>query len=1161
MRKRKWTALALALAFVLGTWTVAGGAPSASAASAPVRHYDGNHYAPETIGAGDEAGQKFAASGPFYSVAVRAPSYGDNDGSLTMKLYAWNSDYATTVASAPVASWTFVDFQDNEWLRLNFPEQPAGQYVWTLSGAVGWVGVWKLTDSTDPAEAFWNGAPTSGDYEGRIYYADADPYLYDGNAYQDVTIGASDTAGSRFTARDRFYSLAVRTPSYSDNDGSLTLKLYAWNTDYATSIGGTPLVSKAFTDFADNAWIRIQFPEKAAGQYVWTLSGASGWVGVWKLTDSGYPATAYFNGSETSGDYQARLYYGEYGTEPQEMYSHVDTTVRDVPISGAGSAGERFQAVWPFTRIETNTPSYGDDQGSLTLSLYAWNADYATTVAGAPIAEKTFVDFADNAWLALDVPEQSAGDYLWVLSGGTNGVGVWQTSGNNFFPGTPYIDGAVASAYGDFKSRITYTPSKVLPDLPVFSSSDAATSETVNRMFKTLYTLKFGPSPVDGNPQTNWMQWDAMTTAWMNTGLNKGKYGADYNEVLREHLLNDVRMTDDGYVYVLNPTNWWGEGTSLVGWPFPSTSSPDDPAVHKYAFGTSVSGWTTSVASHAISGGKWVLQTTGADPFVVSPVQNTPASRMPYLYVQMSSTNADSSGKIYFTTDTDPTWNEAKSVAFTVDTTGASKGYQIPMFKNPHWTGTIKQYRIDPADSGQPGGQVGLERVAGEYDTRHVQTNTAFVLGSAELFLWNPSDVTYLQGNIFRMRTALQFLKTEFDSGSNHYLTIPWVGHEGTSGVDMTKPNVADRYVHGKGVGSNYWDILPIGYKDFYDTIYYYEALKTMAQIEKLIEDNPGWSIAANPYGDDSASLSAKAANVAAAMTGSSSPFWNAATGRYVPSVDTNGAMHDYGYTFVNLEALAQGLADPTRAASIFSWLDGTRTVVGDTSTGADIYAPKFAARASTKRNTEWYNIIWTQSDTHPFGTQVQDGGAIMYVSYYDVMARLKYKSADDAWSRFAAILEHYEEAQEEGGYRSYYGIRGVGMQGDGSAGGIGIDAEFTESALVPLAFLYGFLGINTDKDGFAVAPRRPSALGWMKVEKLAYDGAEASVYASATETSVTIDSSSGPKKLKVGSLTPGTAYQVKRDGAAWETFTADADGVIRFSATGAGAHVYRVEL
>lgn len=1135
---------------------------ASSAASTTVNLYNGISYTGVTIGATDAAAQKFTASGAFFSVAVRAPSYGDSDGSLTLKVYAWNGSYASTVAGTPVNSKTFTNFADNQWLRIRFDSQPAGTYLWTLSNASGWVGVWKIADSTDPAESYWNGTATTGDYQAKVEYGnpDPEPYLYDNASYADVTIGAGDTAGSRFTADDKFYSLAVRTPSYSDNNGNLTLKLYAWNTDYATSVSGTPLVSKTFVNFADNAWLRIQFPEKAAGQYVWTLSGATGWVGVWKITDGAFPATAYFNGTKVAGNYQARLYYGEYGTAPQEMYSHVDTTVRDVPISGSGTAGEKFKAVWPFTSIEVNTPSYGDNQGNLTLTLYAWNTDYATTVAGTPLAAKTFVDFDDNAWLSLTFPEKAAGDYLWLLSGGTNGVGVWQTSGNNFFPGTPYINGAAASSYGDFKARITYTPSKVLPDLPVFSSSNAGYSETLNHLFKYTYTLKFGPSPIDGNPQTNWMEWDAMTTAWMNTGLNKGKYGADYNQVLRNHLLNDVRMADDGYVFVLNPTNWWSEGTSLVGWPFPSTSSPDDPSVNKYTFGSSTSGWTTNMSSHAIAGGQWVVQTPGSDPVLLSPVQSTPASHMPYLYVQMSNTNSNTVGKIYFTTSADSVWNEAKSVTFTVDNTGANKGYQIPMYKNPNWTGTITRYRLDPVENGQPGGTVSVSKVQGDYDTRHVQTNTAFVLGSAKLFLWNPSDVAFLQGNIGRMRKALHYLQTEFDSGSNNYLTIPWRGHEGTSGVDTTKTNIADRYLHGRGIGSNYWDILPIGNKDFYDTIYYYEALKTMSQIEKLIEDHPGWSISANPYGETSSVLGAKAVSVFGAVTGGTT-FWNAATGRYVPTVDTTGAQHDYGYTFVNLEALAQGLADSTRAASIFDWLDGARTVAGDTSTGADIYAPKFAARASTKRNGEWYNLIWAQPENYPFGTQVQDGGAIMYVNYYDVMARLKYKSADNAWTRFSQMLDLHRQAEEEGGYRSYYDIRGIHMQGDGSAGGIGIDAEFTESALAPLAFLYGFLGIDTEKDGLTVSPKRPSALAWMKVEKLYYDGAEASVYASASETTVTINVASGSKSLKIGSLTPGAVYSVKRDGAAWQSYTADASGFIRFSTSGTGLHSYQVVL
>lgn len=1135
-----------------------------SGAAAPVQLYNGSHFTGVTIGSADVAAQKFTADDSFYSITVRAASYGDNDGSLTLKLYAWDSDYNATVAAAPIWSRTFTDFHDNEWLRLQFPVQTSGVYMWTLSNADGWVGVWQAVDSVYPAaQAYWNGLAATGGYQAKVYYGQPEPQpnQYDSDNFSAVTIGAGDTAASRFTAYEKFFSLDVRTPSYGDNNGNLTLKLYAWDTDYAASLASSPLVSKTFHNFADNAWLRIQFPELPAGQYIWTLSGATGWVGVWKSVDSAYPATSYFNGVETSGDYQARLYYGDYDTAAQTMYSHMDTSVRPILLQGSATAGEQFTAVWPFTMLEVNAPSYGDNQGSLTLSLYEWDTDYATTVSAAPLASQTFVDFADNEWLSMRVEERPAGEYLWVLSDGSGGVGIWQTASNNLFPGTPYINGAVSEAFGDFKARITYARNQVLPNLPTFSLSDTGYAESLNHMFKTLYTLSLGPSPIDGNPQTNWMQWNAMTTAWMDTSVNKGKYGADYNEVLRGHLLHDVQLTPEGYVYILNATNWWGEGATLQGWPFPSTDSPNNPAVNTYRFTANTLGWTTNMSTHGIAGDEWVIQTPGSDPFLISPIQNTPADQMPFLYVEMSNTNANTSGKIYFITNSDPVWDEAKSVAFTVDNSGKRRGYQINMQKNPKWAGTITRYRVDPVEAGQAGGQVAISVAKGEYDTRHVQTNTAFVLGSAELFLWNPSDVAFLQGNIGRMRQALHYLKAEFDPDDNHYLTVRWSGHEGTSGIDPNKPPGEQRYVHGRGIGSNYWDILPIGYKDFYDTIYYYEALQKMAQLEALIEANPGWAIPSNPFGESSSVLQARAELVYEAVV-EGLTFWNSDTGRYVLNVDINGNRHDYGYTFVNLEALAQGLADAGRAASIFSWLDGGRTVAGDTSTGADIYAHQFAARASTKRNTEWYNMIWTRPEDYPFGDQVQDGGAIMYVNYYDVMARLKYKSADDAWARFADMLDLHQQAREEGGYRSYYSIRGIHMQGDGGPpGGIGIDAEFTESALAPLAFLYGFLGIHTQTDGLVVAPRIPSSLGWIGVDNVFYDGAAVSVHASTTATTVTIDSDSGSKWLKIGNLAPNTTYAVQRDGAAWQTYTADSAGFIRFATTGAGEHSYQISL
>ncbi|OHB69989.1 MAG: hypothetical protein A2V70_05770 [Planctomycetes bacterium RBG_13_63_9] len=84
-------------------------------------------------------------------------------------------------------------------------------------------------------------------------------------------------------------------------------------------------------------------------------------------------------------------------------------------------------------------------------------------------------------------------------------------------------------------------------------------------------------------------------------------------------------------------------------------------------------------------------------------------------------------------------------------------------------------------------------------------------------------------------------------------------------------------------------------------------------------------------------------------------------------------------------------------------------------------------------------------------GDQVQDGGAVLGFSYYDLMARLKVLGPDNAWQRLTGILDGFEDVQSEDGYRAYYARPGRGtLQGGGTPGGLGIDHEFLESVLVP---------------------------------------------------------------------------------------------------------------
>ena len=64
------------------------------------------------------------------------------------------------------------------------------------------------------------------------------------------------------------------------------------------------------------------------------------------------------------------------------------------------------------------------------------------------------------------------------------------------------------------------------------------------------------------------------------------------------------------------------------------------------------------------------------------------------------------------------------------------------------------------------------------------------------------------------------------------------------------------------------------------------------------------------------------------------------------------------------------------------------------------------APRATTKRNIDWYAFAWSGPEAIPFGGQVQDGGAVLGFSFYDVMSRIKMLGPDDAWKRLMEIRE-----------------------------------------------------------------------------------------------------------------------------------------------------------
>lgn len=99
-----------------------------------------------------------------------------------------------------------------------------------------------------------------------------------------------------------------------------------------------------------------------------------------------------------------------------------------VGANGITSIGAKFTADFIITDITIECPSWSDDVGSMVFKIYTWNTDYATTVAGTAVFTDTtsFVDYSDNDFVSVTFnPEIEPGTYLWELSDGKGGVGVW----------------------------------------------------------------------------------------------------------------------------------------------------------------------------------------------------------------------------------------------------------------------------------------------------------------------------------------------------------------------------------------------------------------------------------------------------------------------------------------------------------------------------------------------------------------------------------------------------------------------------------------------------------------------------------------------------------------------------------------------------------------
>ena len=548
----------------------------------------------------------------------------------------------------------------------------------------------------------------------------------------------------------------------------------------------------------------------------------------------------------------------------------------------------------------------------------------------------------------------------------------------------------------------------------------------------------------------------------------------------------------DGYV----ATHQHASIAHQLGWPFPFYNQGQGGFGWHYSFKNTIGpnwrphdlnkpgDWTLAGAHDGgLNEDGWKVELSAARATAAPPAKKVDTYNSPFVQLRWSATGLGNARPFFeWTTEAKPDFSPERRLFFDPVEGPAIHYTMIPAYRHPQWTNQITRMRLN-FDNEKPGGSVTIQAFFAQYDTRQNINSQNFVRGCANYFWWT-HDLEFLRRNINRMRTGLRYVMTEHHALERKVVFTDWVGHDGRAGFQRNADG-SKTHAFGHGIGNDYWDILPFGNLDCYATIHYYDALQTMGRLEREILAHPDWKVPGGALAFDPETLRSHAGDVKAE---GNRLFWNETTGRFAACIDADGQPHDYGFTFLNNEAVCYGFATTDHSRSIMSWLDGHRVVEGDTAQGKDIYHWRFGPRATTKRNLDWYFWAWDSPESFPFGGQVQDGGAVLGFSYHDLMARLHTFGPNNAWKRLQEVLRWFEEVQAAGDYRKYYdGKREGTLQGSGTAGGLGLDKEFFESAMVPQVMLYGFLGFAPRADGFKIEPRLPADWPELAVDRIGF--------------------------------------------------------------------------
>ncbi len=624
-----------------------------------------------------------------------------------------------------------------------------------------------------------------------------------------------------------------------------------------------------------------------------------------------------------------------------------------------------------------------------------------------------------------------------------------------------------------------------------------------------------------------WKAWETMSLVWFDNST--ANFRSDGLNLIKNSLYT-MPIDDYGYVWsgsdaLEDPNAAPTTGTFGLGWPVPNYSGKHDGDWEfnsSRVNGEETSSWKVTGGNKSQANGFLTAEATNSAgvTFETSSIMSLiSASVASFLEVDVRwNLTGSTEYKVYVSwkkSALSSNWSAEYDVtqyAMKSGTMGATYGEHlyIPVHQISEWSGNIYGLRIivKPVN-GNINGNIDLNFVRCNYDTRQIDNMYSYI-DTLKMYYEYTSDVDTLEANLNRARKAVMFMQESMTDENGLIDLSNFVGHTGADKNAGRENNLP----------SSYWDIISMPTDSIYGQIMYYQSLQSLAWLENAAKE-AGITVAAPQvktssttkvtYSETADSLKQTADELATYVQNN---YWDNAKGRFIDGHNASGNVVDFGSTIYNNMVVSAGMATKEQAEQIVSWLNGERTVAGDNSTGADIYTYEFAPRTTTAHNS----TLYVDGHNPPaYGASVQNGGAILFTSYYDMLARFNTAGSDDAYGRLSGmkdwylkVLNNYDGSDPTQFYRSYYADKEITLQGAGEEGALGLDTEFIENAIVYNIVPEAFFGLGSE-DGktLRIAPQLPTDLSFWRMENLVFRNVKYDV--EAGDEYLTIRNVTGP--------------------------------------------------